>query len=201
MTAVVIAALLIWVYLLSVMRRAGLTFFKFLLGSVGLFLFLMIILQAYVTVPLSRAVAAVTGAFGDLTGMFYSYYQYSLIFIEHGAESISLYIDYECSGVIELLAFTSLLWFFPLYSTLEKLVINITGIAWIFFSNVLRLTVICAMVYFFGNDIFFFAHAIFGRIIFYGLSIVLYFYVFTRSQIIRQKVGKFNYGIYTPQNI
>ena len=201
MNIVTVVALIAWIYLITVLRRAKLPFFTFLAGSVGLFIFMMVVLQGYITEPLSKAVAASAGVFGNLTGMFYSYYQYSLIFVRHGAESISLYIDYECSGVIELLSFTALLWFFPLYRISEKIVVNIVGIFWIFASNILRLTVICTLVYFFGNDIFFFAHAIFGRIIFYGLSIVLYFYVFTRSQIIKQKVGRFAYGSAAQGNI
>jgi exosortase family protein XrtG len=195
-----VSMVVVWIYLLFVLKRAKLTFFTFLTGSVGLFIFMMIFLQPYITAPLSKAVAATTGIFGSLTGMFDSYYQYSLIFIRQGNESISLYIDYECSGVIELLAFTALIWFFPLYSAPEKLVINSVGIIWTFAANILRLVVICVMIYYFGNDIFFFAHAIFGRIIFYGLSIVLYFYVFTRSQVLTQKVGKFKYGLLTSEN-
>jgi exosortase family protein XrtG len=201
MTAVIVISIILWVYLLTVLSRARLTFLTFLLGSVGLFILMMATIQGYITVPLSKAVAASAGVIGNMTGMFYAYYQYSLIFIRHGTESISLYIDYECSGVIELMAFAALLWFFPLYNAVEKLVITITGLLWIFASNILRLTIICLLVYFFGNNIFFFAHAIFGRIIFYGLSILLYFYVFTRPQIIKQKVGKFSYGIYNPENI
>jgi exosortase family protein XrtG len=201
MTAIIAFSILAWAYVLSVFSRSKLPFFKFMWGSVGLFLFMMITIQPLVTVPLSKAVAASTGIIGDLTGMFYSYYQYSLIFIEHGNESISLYIDYECSGIIELMSFSALLWFFPLYDPVEKLVINISGLLWIFASNILRLTVICMLVYFLGNDIFFFAHAIFGRVIFYGLSIMLYFYVFTRSQILKQKVGKFRYGNLAAENI
>lgn len=201
MTAIIVVSIIAWAYILSVLSRSKLPFFTFLWGSVGLFLFMMITIQPLVTVPLSRAVAASTGIVGDITGMFYSYYQYSLIFIENGNESISLYIDYECSGIIELMSFSALLWFFPLYDPVEKLVINISGILWIFASNILRLTVICMLVYFLGNDIFFFAHAIFGRVIFYGLSIMLYFYVFTRSQILKQKVGKFRYGNIAAENI
>ncbi len=195
-----LAMLAVWIYLVVVLKRAKLTFFTFLVGSVGLFIFMMILLQPLITSPLSMAVAAATGVIGKVTGMFHAYPQYSLVFIEQGRESISLYIDYECSGVIELLAFTALIWFFPLYNTLEKLMINITGLIWIFAANIVRLTVISVMVYFFGNNIFFFAHAIFGRIVFYGLSILLYFYVFTRSQIIKQKVGKFKYGVLTSEN-
>ena len=194
MLYVIITCFIVWVYILTVLSRAKLTFFKFLVGSVGLFLLLMIILQPRVTVPLARAVAASAGVFGNLSGMFKSYSQYSLIFVENGMNSISMYIDYECSGVIEIFAFVSLVTFFPLYNWVEKIAVNIVGFLWIFASNIIRLLVICTLVYFFGNDIYFFAHAIFGRIVFYGLSIMLYFYVFTRSQIVRQKVGKFGYG-------
>lgn len=194
MIPAVIVGLVAWSYSIFVLWRAKLTFFKFLVGSVGMFVLLMLLLQPILTAPLSKAVAAVTGLIGEWTGAFYSYYQYSLVFIRHGADSISLYVDYECSGIIEIFAFSSLLWFFPLYSIVEKLVVNIIGIIWIFLSNIIRMTSICLLVYFFGNDIFFFAHAIFGRIIFYTLSIILFFYVFTRAQIMKQRVGKFRYG-------
>jgi exosortase family protein XrtG len=194
MIPAVIIGLLAWSYAIFVLWRAKLTFFKFLVGSVGMFVLLMLLFQPVLTAPLAKAVAAVTGLIGEWTGAFYSYYQYSLVFIRHGADSISLYVDYECSGIIEIFAFSSLLWFFPLYSTVEKLVVNIVGIIWIFLSNIIRMTSICLLVYFFGNNIFFFAHAIFGRIIFYLLSIILFFYVFTRAQIMKQRVGKFRYG-------
>jgi len=194
MIPAVIVGILAWSYAIYVLWRAKLTFFRFLIGSVGMFILMMILLQPILTVPLSKGVAAVTGLIGEWTGAFYSYYQYSLVFIRHGADSISLYVDYECSGIIEIFAFSSLLWFFPLYSTVEKLVVNIVGILWIFLSNIIRMTSICLLVYFFGNSIFFFAHAIFGRIIFYLLSIILFFYVFTRAQIMKQRVGKFRYG-------
>src|ERR1035437_483272 len=143
MTAVIVITIILWIYLLTVLRRAKLSFLTFLVGSVGLFILMMTIIQGYVTVPLSKAVAASVGVIGNLTGMFYAYYQYSLIFIRHGTESISLYIDYECSGVIELMAFSALLWFFPLYNAVEKLVVTLSGLLWIFASNILRLTVIC----------------------------------------------------------
>jgi exosortase family protein XrtG len=194
MIPAIIVGLLAWSYAIFVLWRAKLTFFKFLVGSVGMFILMMILFQPLLTVPLSKGVAAVTGLIGEWSGAFYSYYQYSLVFIRHGADSISLYVDYECSGIIEIFAFSSLLWFFPLYSTVEKLVVNIVGILWIFLSNIIRMTTICLLVYFFGNSIFFFAHAIFGRIIFYSLSIILFFYVFTRAQIMKQRVGKFRYG-------
>lgn len=194
MKIVILFVLAIWLYLISVLSRAKLHFFKFLLGSVGLFFFMMIILQPYLVNILCRMVTAVSGIIGKATGFFEAFYQYSLVLITNGNSTISMYIDYECSGVIEILAFTALLWFFPLYNTLEKIMYNIAGVLWIFAANVIRIFIICGIVHFYGNNSFYFAHTIFGRIIFYILSIILYFYVFTKSQINRQKVGSVSYG-------
>lgn len=194
MLSLKITALILWIYTIWVLSRTRLYFFKFCVGSVGLFFFLMFWVQPVITHPLSMAVTAVSGVLGDVTGMYDAYYQYLLLFIPRNAASVSLTIDYECSGVIEMMAFSCMLWFFPLYNKMEKLMVNCVGLVVIFLANVLRLFVICALIYFYGNEIFYFAHTIFGRIIFYFFSIILYFYVFTRSHVIRQKVGDFSYG-------
>lgn len=183
-----------WIYILTVLSRAKLHFFKFLIGSVGLFFFMMVTLQPYLVNILSRLVASASGIIGGATGYFEAFYQYSLILIQSGKSTISMYIDYECSGVIEILAYISLLWFFPVYNTLEKIMYSLLGAAWIFAANIIRIFIICSMVYYFGDNMFYFAHTIFGRIVFYALSIILYFYVFTKSQIKRQKVGNVVYG-------
>ncbi len=194
MLALKITAFIIWIYSLWVLRRTELHFFKFLIGSVGLFFFLMFWVQPIVTNPLSMAVTAVSGVLGDFFNMYDAYYQYSILFIPKDTTSVSLAIDYECSGVIEIMALCCMLWFFPLYNTTEKIIVTCVGITVIFLANVLRIFVICTLIYFYGNEIFYFAHTIFGRIIFYFISIVLYFYVFTRSHVIRQKVGNIKYG-------
>lgn len=159
-----------------------------------MFFFSMYFLTPILLKPVENAVAAVSGILGDITGYFKAFYQYSLIFISRNGSFISFYIDYECSGIIEILAFASLLWFFPLYDTSEKIALTMLGTAWIFFSNVLRILVICILIYHFGNNIFYFAHTVFGRILFYILTIIMYFYVFTKAHVLRQKVGQFHYG-------
>ncbi len=189
-----IIAFIVWIYVIWVLSRTGLHFFKFCIGSVGLFFFLMLWIQPLIMQPLKMAVSAAAGVLGDFFEMYDSYYQYSILFIPKDTTAVSLTIDYECSGVIEIMAFSCMLWFFPLYNTIEKLIINCIGLAVIFLANVLRIFLICTLIYFYGNEIFYFAHTIFGRIFFYSISIALYFYVFTRSHIIRQKVGSFNYG-------
>ena len=58
-----------------------------------------------------------------------------------------------------------------------------------FFANIIRLFVIGTTIYYFGNDAYYIAHTIVGRIIFYALSVILYYYIFTKSQIVKQKIG------------
>lgn len=193
MNFLTIILFIVWLYCLTVLKRGKLGFWYFGIGSIGLFFFMMIWLQPIVTVPLTRAVAMVSGLVGQLSGLYDSYFQFSILFIQSAGETISLYIDYECSGIIEIMAFSALLWFFPVYHLHEKVVVNIAGFLFIFLANVLRIFVICTMIHVGGNDIYFLAHTVFGRFVFYFCSVVLYFYVFTKSQIIRQKVGNFKY--------
>jgi len=183
-----------WLYIIIVFRRGGLKFLLFCFGSIGLFFFLMIWCEPLLIGYLTKAVTAVAGIAGNISGLYDSYYQYGLLFIPKSTTTVSLYIDYECSGVIEIMAFTSMLWFFPLYNPLEKVIITLIGALVIFFANILRIFLICVLIYYLGNDVFYFAHTIFGRMIFYFFSVTLYFYVFTRAHIIRQKVGQFSYG-------
>jgi len=197
----IVTVFALWVYLLSVLTRAKLPFFKFLVGSVGLFFFAMLALEPYLVMPLGHVVSAVAGLVGTLTGYFEAFPDYSLIFISKNASFISFYIDYECSGLIEMVAYLSLLWFFAIYNTAEKVILSVIGVAWIILSNVLRIVVICIIIFYGGNDVFYFAHTIFGRIVFYALSVALYFYVFTKSHIVRQKVGQFHYGSTDNKNL
>lgn len=191
-----IVVFILWIYLLTVLKRGKLDFWYFIAGSVGLFIFSVIWIEPLVVGPIQKAVAAAAGIPGRLTGIYESYFQKGIIFISTGGTSLSLYIDFECSGIIETLAFFALLWFFPVYRLYEKVVVSIAGGLLIFASNVLRIFVICLVVYFFGGDMYFLAHTIIGRLVFYACTITLYFYVFTKSQIIRQKVGGLRYEIH-----
>lgn len=194
MILLVLTAFAIWLYLLSVLSRTKLYFFKFLVGAIGLFYFSMYFIEPYATKPLGNAVASVAGIPGKLTGLYEAFPQYSLIFISRENTFISFYIDYECSGIIEIIAFLALLWFFPLYDAAEKVVVSIVGFGWIFLANVIRIFVICSIISWMGNHVFYFAHTVFGRIVFYGLSVIMYFYVFTKAHVVRQTVGSFTYA-------
>lgn len=195
-TGAVIGVLLclIWVYVIWVLNRAKLKYWRFLVGSGGLFVGMMVFLRPLLTQPLASAIAALAGVIGKLTGTFESYFAYGIIFIQSLKGTITLQIDFECSGIIEIMAFLALLAFFQVYNVRDRIKIGIIGVVYIMLANALRILVICEMIHFFGTDVYYISHTIVGRIIFYGLSVLLYFYVFTKPHIVQMKIGKFAYG-------
>lgn len=189
--AVLLAA---WIYLLSVLDRAKLNFWHFIVGSLGLFLFLMVMIRPVMVDPLSKCVAAMAGLIGSLTKTFTAFFRYGIIFINSASGSITLQIDFECSGIIEIMAYLSLLVFFRVYTKHERVFLSIIGVIFIMLANTLRVLVICESIHFFGPAVYHVSHAIIGRIVFYVFSIILYFFVFTKPHIVRMKIGKFTYG-------
>lgn len=184
---------IVWIYILFVLYRTDLKFWHYIVGSIGTFIFFMTFFRELVTMPLARIVAALTGIVGDLTGAYHAFYKYGVIFIESFNDSITVRIDLECSGIIEITIFVSLLAFFRVYSIPERVYIGIIGVMYTIFSNAIRLTCICLMIHFFGTNFYYMAHTVIGRIIFYVLQVILYFMVFTKPQVIRTKVGSFSY--------
>ena len=182
----------VWIYILTVFKRK-LEFYYFLLGSIGTFLFAFVLLKGIMTEILTTLTCFLTGLLGNALGIFKAYTTHSILFVENADGPISLYVDFECGGVIEILVFISLIFFFAVYNVKEKIGISLIGIVWIIAANIIRLFSICLIINRFGNESYYVAHTIVGRLIFYALSIILYFYVFTRAQIRRQRVGEFGY--------
>lgn len=106
---------------------------------------------------------------------------------------MTLKIDFECSGIVEIMAFVSLLAFFDVYRRSERLIVGAIGVLAIVFANVVRIILIAEIIHIGGTQWYYIAHSLVGRIVFYAFTVVLYFYVFTKPQIVRMKVGRFAY--------
>ena len=186
--------LCLWVYLLYVTNKVKLNFWHFIVGAAGLFIIMMFTVRPLLTEPLARGVAAIAGLFGSLTDTFSPFFKYGILFVDSAAGAITLQIDFECSGIVEIMAFLSLLVFFRVYSKAERIIVGIVGVVYIMLANALRLIIVCEMIHFMGTEVYYVAHTIVGRLVFYALSVMMYFYVFTKPQIVRMKIGKFKYG-------
>jgi len=191
-TIIYIILIIVWLYLLSVLKRGKLGFFYFIFGAVGLFLLIItnveLIMQPYI-----QGTTYVIGTIGKLLNIFDAFPSSGIFFVTHPRGSMSLYLDLECSGIIELSVFTSLILFFPLFSKTGRFLNALKGCLFIYLFNVARILLILVTLKYCGMNLYPLAHSFVGRIVFYVLTIILYFNIFTRSQIKKQKVGKFNY--------
>lgn len=189
-----ILGFMFWIYLLFVFKKNQLSAFYFMLGSLGVFLIGLFLFFEPLVKFLSFFILTVMDKISYILNFYECYIDYNIIFINYKETAISLYLDYECSGLIEILALTSLILFYPIFSIRKKIVNIILGFFLTCFANIVRLLSICFIVYKFGNQYYYIAHSFIGRIIFYIITMVIYFYMFSLFQIRKQKVGKFKYN-------
>lgn len=188
-----IILVLVWAYVLYVLKKQKLTAFYFMLGSAGFFGFTFIAFKTYLTKVCSVVLLFLMNILGKATNYYSVYEYYNIIFINNKDSAISMYIDYECCGVIEILVLISLVLFFPVFTLGKKILNCIIGSVYIMVANVVRLFCVSTFIYYKGNDYYYIAHAVIGRIIFYILTILLYFYMLSWTQIKKQKIGNFTY--------
>ena len=162
-------------------------------GMVGSFVLMMVFLRPIATMSLARIVAAIAGLFGRVTGIFQAFFKYGIIFVNTPTGSITLQIDFECSGIIEIMVYIAILAFYRVYTVAERAILSAIGVIYIIMANALRIILIATMIHFGGESMYYIAHTYLGRIFFYAATVVLYFYVFTKSQVVRMKVGSFSY--------
>ncbi|RRG09144.1 MAG: exosortase family protein XrtG [Lactobacillus sp.] len=183
MNVYIIVGTIIWLYVLSVLKRSKLSAFFFIVGSGGLFFILIALSDPYWVWFFTHAVLHGIGWLGGLTHMSTIMPKYGLVSISNPTSPVMMSIDYECSGIIETTAFISLAVFYPLFNKFEKVFFVLWGILWIYLANVIRLMTVITITHFGGGNLFFLAHSVIGRMVFYVLVIVLYYNVFTYSQI------------------
>ena len=184
---------LVWLINLRILYKIKNQAAFIIVGMLGMFVLLMVFVRPWATQPLARIVAALAGFVGRLTGTFMPFFKYGILFVSTGSGSITLQIDFECSGIIEIMVYLSILAFFRVYTVYERAILSAVGVIYIIVSNALRIIIIATMIHFGGENMYYIAHTYVGRIFFYAATIVLYFYVFTKSQVVRMKVGSFSY--------
>lgn len=184
----------IWAALLWILSKYKMHFFKFLVGTVGSFCFMMLVGQNTIQGYLQYGVTTVSGFFGGIFRLFNAYPEYAMITVYYRAEAISFFVDYECSGIVEMMVYISLLLFYPIYTATEKVKLFTMGVTYIFIANVIRVFVICGILKVLGPSFLFMSHTVFGRILFFFMMIIVYYHVFTRPHILRQKVGNLSDG-------
>lgn len=185
-----ISIVTVWCFAFLIFRNSKMYFFKFLLGSVGIFTICMIFFMPYLDNVLNLLISNTLNVIGKGINIFEVFKDNSIISIDTKDGIISMIINYECSGVIEMLVFTSLAFFFPFGGVIRKSLSLILGNIYIFIANIIRIIFIALVVKIFGASSYYLVHTLFARILFFGLTVLLYYFVFTSTQLRYQKVGE-----------
>ncbi len=182
--------------MLKILKKLNLQGWYILTGMIGFFILAMLFARDLITMPLAQLVAAIAGIFGNMTGFFEPYFKYGILFIhliEKG--SMTIQIDFECSGVIEIIVYLSIISFFLVYKPIERFFYGIFGCVYIILANALRIIIICTMIHFGGVQVYGLAHTYIGRLLFYFLTVILYYFVLTKKQVSKMKLGNFGYNV------
>lgn len=185
-----VGGVIIWGYVLSVLKRAKKDTFYFLVGSSGLFVLLILGSKPYGVWLFSTMITWAVGLVGAVTSLFNTFDTAHVIQVVSQHQTNLMVVDYECSGIIETAAFWGLIAFYPIYTVKRRVILAIIGAACFFVANVIRLSTVATIVHFFGQSSFYLGHAIIGRLVFYVIAIFWYYFVFTKGQLVNQVLAK-----------
>lgn len=188
----ILLGFIVWIYVLSLFKRAEILSMYFIFGSIGLFFLIIALSKPYIIWLLTQAVIKGVDSVTSLAYMSHAYPKYGLIYISNPVTPTMMSIDYECSGIIESAAFIGMVSFFPIFGKNEKLFCSLFGILYIYLSNVIRIFIVVTFVHFGGGDLFMIAHSVIGRLFFYAAVIALYYNVFTVSHFSKSIHSKLN---------
>lgn len=183
----VIGAFLIvfWIYLLSVLKRAKIFGLYFWTASISTFVIITFLFHHQLSSIMASFITWILSFMGNWLNIFSTIINQNLVYLFAHNNLVQISIDYECSGVLELLVFESLLLFYPIFSPLEKVLRTVEGFIWITCANIIRIMLVILSVKYLGSNGLYMSYLIIGRIIFYVLAITLYYNVFTKTQIVK----------------
>lgn len=192
MSSEIIFFLIIFLYISSLilLNSLKLTFFSFFIGSVGFFSICIRYFLTYIDKVVCGANERILNFFSNIFGYFEVLKNYSMVGINTKEGIVSMIINYECSGTIELMVFISLIIFFPFGGKILRFFSLVLGCIYIFVANIIRILLIIFITVSYGEDYFYIAHTFFARILFFILVVVLYYFVFSKVQLRYQKVGE-----------
>lgn len=185
-----VIVVILWIFTLGLFKKVKMDFFKFCVGSIGIFTISMIFFMPYLESGLNVLISNTLSLIANSTQYFQVFKENSIVFIDTRSGIVSMFINYECSGVIEMLVFTSLALFFPFGGMKRRLFLTVIGNVFVFLANIVRVLFIIFITKTFGSQAFYLAHTLLARILFFFLMIIIYYFVFTSTHLKYQNVGE-----------
>lgn len=186
-SAIFIAAI-IWLVILLFFYHHRIWVFYYIWGSVGLSCLLILMvrgspLEYLIERQTSLILHYVLSYLDILTYVFDKAPGTLLVLIKTDTSWTTVNIDIENSGILEMCILCGLVLFYPAYRLIKKVLLSLVGVMSVFLINLLRLLVVIAAINQGGRSLSFIAHTVFGRLVFFILIVVLYWYLLTRPSL------------------
>ncbi|MGL4450041.1 MAG: exosortase family protein XrtG [Sarcina sp.] len=178
-----VLVVLIWLFLIRMFHKLNMLAFKFFTGSIGLFLITITFFRELLEILMGKLLFIVLSAVTTFTGLFEAFGSMNTVLINTPTGFISMNLTYECSGVIEILVFLSLAIFFPFRSNFKKIFLTLLGFLLLITSNIIRIIFIASISKIFGISIYPLTHMVLARILFFVLTISIYYIIFTKTHL------------------
>lgn len=191
-TAMLVAASVFWLAGAVFLRRHRIWIFYYVWGAVGFtFLLILFLRGSLVEYQMERLTGAILHRLLSCLDIMTFIYDRApgtiLVLIDLENSWTTVDIDIESSGLLEACIFLGLLLFYPPYRPAVKVLFSLAGLISIYAVNILRLMLIITVIHRGGRDMIFIAHTILGRLFFFVLIVVIYWYVFTRPSLLRAR--------------
>ena len=176
----------IWLTLVLVFRRHRQWLFYYLAGAFGMTIQLVFLAEYFGLDQLLVNVASfhvnlISKNIFHIPMELMSNGRFQLMLTNGGSSILKLGI--ECSAILESSIILSLILFYPLFNSSQKILRAIFGLVVTYVINILRLMIIVLMAYKFGPDYIFLAHAGVARVFFFIFELLLYWYIMTKPSV------------------
>ena len=183
----IILFFLICIYIVAIIffKKRRLWLFYYITASFGLTLNLSLLFGILNLDDILRSVNSflVSGLARFLFGIPVHLSNSSNLFLRSSEGLSILIIGVECSAIFEMAALLGLVIFYPAFSLANRVLKSLIGLILTFILNILRMIVMLLIVYSFGRNSIFFAHAIVGRLFFFVGVVAIFWFILTKPTV------------------
>ncbi len=184
-----IISMIIWIFFIKMFHDLKMTAFKFYFGSIGLFFILLFFFRSYLEHGFKILLYYSLLFLSNITHLFYLN-TLSNVVISVSNLTFSINFSLQASTFISMTVFTSLICFFPLLYFKKRIYLFFLGNILIFLINILKSFTVILLIKLFSAYSLVMDFDVIGKLIFFALIIILYYFIFTKAQIKNQKVGE-----------
>ncbi|MHB8126305.1 MAG: exosortase family protein XrtG [Desulfitobacteriaceae bacterium] len=181
----IVAGVIVWLVIIVFLKKHRIWLFYFIWGAVGFTVLLIMTIKdspmEYFMEHQSGLILQFILRLLNIVSLVYNDAPGTLLVLSRIDNTwTTMGVDIETSGLLEMCIFLGLIFFYPGYSTKMRIGYSWLGVILVYLINLVRMLTVISIVQVGGRDYLFFAHSVLGRLVYFVLTIALYWVVFTK---------------------